>query len=349
VLGDPRFDALPGATARYGRLGGSVYEIEIPEHWNHRLVLYIHGQSGHYEPVLNVTVPLDRPELVAEGYAWAASSLSRGDFLYGTGADETAALRDFFVSQFGQPTHTYLIGGSAGGPSALIAASRYPDRFDGVLALCSGSGTRLGINYIGDVLAAGFYAAGVNQVEFDPKNAPAIVNDVVLPALKDPAAHQRFIDTWVRLSGGPRPSAAEGLQLQEEYLLRFGAKLAAYGTVDNTQVDYRALSADLADFNEHTVRVSSPNIYYDGETPDNFDGDIKVPVITLMVSGDALSPPRAAHEIQALVDGASKQLLLVQMTADSPHHCGFGLANYRRAFGSLVSWVEDGKRPSEDR
>jgi hypothetical protein len=43
TLEDPRFDPLPGARAFYGRLGGTVYRIEVPDQWNGTLVLYLHG------------------------------------------------------------------------------------------------------------------------------------------------------------------------------------------------------------------------------------------------------------------------------------------------------------------
>src|SRR3977135_3162643 len=37
TLADPAFKALPGATADFGRLGGAVYQIEVPDRWNGRL------------------------------------------------------------------------------------------------------------------------------------------------------------------------------------------------------------------------------------------------------------------------------------------------------------------------
>jgi hypothetical protein len=43
ALTDPAFDPLPGAPADFGRLGGSIYQIEIPTRWNGRLVLWMHG------------------------------------------------------------------------------------------------------------------------------------------------------------------------------------------------------------------------------------------------------------------------------------------------------------------
>jgi hypothetical protein len=43
TLEDPAFEPLPGARADFGRLGGSVYQIEVPDDWNGRLVLEMHG------------------------------------------------------------------------------------------------------------------------------------------------------------------------------------------------------------------------------------------------------------------------------------------------------------------
>jgi hypothetical protein len=43
TLEDPAFDPLPGARADFGRLGGAVYQIEVPERWNGRLLLFMHG------------------------------------------------------------------------------------------------------------------------------------------------------------------------------------------------------------------------------------------------------------------------------------------------------------------
>jgi hypothetical protein len=42
-LGDPTFDALPGAKAFFGQYDGGIYKIEIPDNWNGELALYAHG------------------------------------------------------------------------------------------------------------------------------------------------------------------------------------------------------------------------------------------------------------------------------------------------------------------
>src|SRR5215218_6120464 len=56
TLGDPAFEPLPGARADFGRLGGSVYQVELPARWNGRLVLFMHGY-GELSPVAEVSPP----------------------------------------------------------------------------------------------------------------------------------------------------------------------------------------------------------------------------------------------------------------------------------------------------
>jgi hypothetical protein len=69
------FTALPGLDTdrHWGVHSGAGYRIEVPKNWNGRLVLWAHGYRG---TTLELTVdnhPL-RPFLIANGYAWAAST-----------------------------------------------------------------------------------------------------------------------------------------------------------------------------------------------------------------------------------------------------------------------------------
>src|SRR5690606_37337190 len=66
---DPSFTALAGATAEFGKLGQAVYQIEIPDNWNHELVMWAHGFSG-FGTQVSVSPPPDavRQKLISEGY-----------------------------------------------------------------------------------------------------------------------------------------------------------------------------------------------------------------------------------------------------------------------------------------
>ena len=75
TLGDPSFEPLPGAQAHFGELGGSVYQIEMPDDWNGRLVLYLHG-FRNFAPTLSVQQPAIRRYLIERGYAWGRRALA---------------------------------------------------------------------------------------------------------------------------------------------------------------------------------------------------------------------------------------------------------------------------------
>src|SRR5581483_11908615 len=62
-------------TVRQGVHEHAAYDIEVPPHWNGELVMWAHGYRGQGF-VLTVDPPgyLMRQKLLAQGYAWAASS-----------------------------------------------------------------------------------------------------------------------------------------------------------------------------------------------------------------------------------------------------------------------------------
>ena len=77
----------------WGVNNGAGYRIEVPENWNGSLVMWAHGYRG---TGLELTVdnhPL-RAFLIANGYAWAASSYRRNDYDPATGAQDTHAPDD---------------------------------------------------------------------------------------------------------------------------------------------------------------------------------------------------------------------------------------------------------------
>jgi len=77
TLEDPAFAALPGAHADFGRLGGAVYQVEVPDNWNGRLVLFMHGY-GELGPEASATAPDFRRYLIGHGFAASRRRDGRG-------------------------------------------------------------------------------------------------------------------------------------------------------------------------------------------------------------------------------------------------------------------------------
>ena len=349
TLGDPAFEPLPGARADFGRLGGAVYQIEMPEQWNGRLVLYMHGYE-ELGPTANATPPDIRTYLILHGYAWGASSFSSTSWIAGRASDETAALWDYFTQKYGRPRWAYVTGLSMGGAASHIAAERYPDRFDGALALCGSTGFEDGATSQADLFAAGAYVAGITQAEFDGANAVGVIRDRIRPALRDPANHERFENIMLDVTGGPRAFDREGFRLEEDTNWRRAELLVAARLARNAGTVYRLgpLSTVSSDeFNRAAIRLPTNEDLLRSFTEGNeATGDLKMPLLSLHTTGDGQVPIAQARTLQRRVDAAAKGGLLVQRVFRDASHCGFSGPEQERAFETLVGWAEHGVPPA---
>lgn len=352
ALADPAFEALPGATAEYGRLGGTVYRIEMPDDWNGRLVLYMHGFE-YFGPEAGVSAPDFRRWLIAHGYAWGASSFSSTSQIAGRAADETAALWDLFARKHGRPERSYISGLSMGGVATHIAASRYGDRYDGALALCGSAGNTAGAEAQTDFIAAGAYVAGVSQAEFDAApDRGRIIDERILPALADSAAHARFEDIVLDVTGGPRPFGREGLHLEEETVWESARVQIAAGLASNVTRRYALgpqsdVPSDV--FNREAVRFTfDPSIAPQFLAGSDADGALAMPLLTMHTTGDGLVPIAQARILRERAEAAGKGDLLAQRIYADPSHCGFTTPEWEDGLRALVAWVEEGRRPDGD-
>lgn len=348
-LADPAFDALPGATADYGRLGGAAYRIEVPDGWNGRLVLYHHGVQ-EFAPTAEVESPPIRAYLIRNGFAWGASSYSSTSVVTGRFADETAALWDLFARTYGTPARTYILGPSLGGAAIYIAAERYGDRYDGALAVCGFADLLQVQQFISDFFVAGAYAAGVTQAEFETAaDMDALIDGRIIPALTDPERRGRFEDILVALRGGPRPFAREGLHLEEATNWWQARLLLAMDVAENMDRQYTFVGVDGVDaaaFNRDVIRLSANEETVRSLLPGNeFNGDLQMPLLTVHTTGDGRVPINQEGVLRQKVEAAGKADLLVQRAVQAPRHCGLTETEWQQGLEDLVGWVENGVEP----
>ena len=116
------FAALPGSdTTRYwGVHGAAGYRVEVPANWNGSLVLWAHGFRGSGLELTVDNHPL-RAFLVANGYAWAASSYSRNGYDVKTGVQhaDTDELLAWVASAEQPPRTVYVVHGESSASAAL--------------------------------------------------------------------------------------------------------------------------------------------------------------------------------------------------------------------------------------
>ena len=362
------FDALPGtSTQRYwGVHNGAGYQIEVPDNWNGDLVLYAHGFRGTGLE-LTVSMPRIRAFLVANGYAWAATSYSKNGYDVRQGVKDTHALGERFNGLVGHPRRTYLTGHSMGGHITGVAIEQYPRAYAGALPMCGVMGDNELFDYFLDFNLVAQALAGV-QAQFP---FPADYQTAVVPGVKAAlgpaypfvlnAAGASLLGVTQNISGGPRASFATSFAAWGNFLFTVGVTGGDIGVApgnvqDNSEMVYQidsdpALSAAEMALNDAVLRVMQDP---QGRHPNGIanippiSGRLPIPVLSLHTIGD-LFVPFSMEQIYArrvAAQGLSDRLV-VRAIRDHGH-CGFAVPEETRAFSDLVNWVEHGVKPAGD-
>jgi feruloyl esterase len=131
------------------------FNVAMPSHWNGKLAqLGGAGFNGHVVSPLELDTPIaSPPPPIARGYVSFGSDSGHE----GTGSDASFALNEEQLRNFAgdqlkkthdavtvlvkarygtDAVHSYFIGGSEGGREALSVIQRYPEDYDGVMAMC---------------------------------------------------------------------------------------------------------------------------------------------------------------------------------------------------------------------
>jgi ankyrin repeat protein len=362
--GEAAFEPLAGAKAFFGRYDGGLYRIEIPDSWNGELVLYAHGyvanqgQNGSNLRVGNHTI---REHLVKEGFAWAASSYRCNGYVPGQGLVDTMALVELFTkSNAGRaPQRTYLTGTSMGGHVTILGMHEFPTAFAGGLAMCP-AGPELFDFYA----AVGAAAESITGVEFKPDSIQRDTAKIVEQLGKPPDYTEKgrqLASVEIRISGGPRPFALEGLASAGRFTANIsGSALAGIVTPQNRAVSTAhikyAIDGGLgltSDSLNQRVRRKAPDPEYRGDkTPYEevapFDGRIERPLLTMHGTGDLFVPIFLQQVLKRAVAASGNEKLLAQRVYRIAGHCGFSQTEQIRAFDDLVKWVRQGTKPDGD-
>lgn len=362
---DATFAALPGAQASFGHYDGGLYRIEVPDNWNGELVLWAHGYAanqGAQGSRLRVGVPGVgqgsplRQHLIAQGFAWAASSYRCNGYVPGVGLLDTMALTAEFTKRHGKaPSRVYLTGVSMGGHITVLGLQEFPTSFAGGLALCAAGPGEM--DFLTAVAAASELISGVTVREPTRQQDVARLKAVLGAAPDYTDKGRQLASVEVLISGGPRPFAGEGLvsRFTENATATAGGETIWDRVATNAGVRY-AIDAGLgltAEAINGGVRRKAADAKarsaagpYEEAVP--FDGRIERPLLTLHGTGDLFVPITLEQELKRAVDRAGAAPLLVQRIIRSPDHCNFSRQEQIRAFDDLVAWVRGGSRPAGD-
>ena len=360
----------PWAEIIHGEAGpGALYELRMPaaDKWNGKVVYYAHGFNDPGDALalpFKENIEATFNALGEKGYAIAASSFSENGFAVKDGVQRTHQLRGLFTSRFGQADNSYLMGHSLGGAIVVELAEKYPNQYDGALAMCGVvGGSQLQIDYLGNVRAA-FDAIYVNAIRGDAVNIPADLtrDEVRNAALAAMSANPLGAIALTRLatqkdgivspahveapSTGGVPAAIGAVLGALDFHVRGGADVIdhtqGHNPFSNIGVTY------LGGFSPFTGAYIDANIERFEATPDaqNYlnhwfepSGDLQIPLLTLHTMWDPAVPSYHETKLADVVADAGNSAFLRQTIVPAFAHCGFSTTQTIASFQQLVDWV----------
>jgi hypothetical protein len=378
VNGTTPFVALPGATTYTGIEDGQAYRIEVPSNWNGDLVVYAHGFRGTGS-TLWVDSPALRPHLIAQGYAWAASSYQTNFYDPEQGVEDSHDMIARFAEKVPGAAaalgDVIMHGPSMGGHVTAVAVERYPASFDAAYPVCGVLADNALFDYFLDanVTAAALTGTQIGYAEYaaDPAAYGRLVNEQIVPQLfaqrptQPTPTGQAWAGALQQASGGTRPGFASSFAywnafgfapLQDSPFL-FGvypglsagtAGVATGNVAGNRDTVYQldadpALSAAERQLNAAVLRVDRDPA---ARGIPAIAGNPSVPVLSLHGIGDLFVPfsMEQVYAQRAQTNGRPFVSRAIRATA----HCDFTPGELAKGFDDLVRWTVTGRPPAGD-
>ncbi len=360
-----------------GELNGVPYLIRVPANWTGTLLVYAYGYGDAANTPLLTPPYVDAKTLLDRGFALAGIFAAHhvpvppvpvAGWNMKERMQNTAALTAAFRGLVGQPERTIMWGQSMGGLMTLGMIEKFPELYDGAVALCppaAGSPRRFDQGL--DVTLAYAVVFGWN----DQWGTPGDLRDNLdfrgvapyILANMTPAQYGlwEFIRRVNRIPPDTYYDDANRLQnlyfaigVRAELEHRAGGAVAEnigriYTLTEQDQSELSALGVDgyelLAKMNEMNTFNSDPNarnyaIHYVNPT-----GRITRPIITLHTEGDWLATPNHEGAYRATVKDQGKGDLLMQEFVPGGAHCTFKLDQVLAGINAMMSWLDTGTRP----
>lgn len=376
----------PWARVVEGETGpGSLYALYIPAQWNGDAIYYAHGIRPPLDPItLNDQDNFFevRDSLGALGYAFAYSSFSENGLAVKDGAQRTHQLRALLSSQLpGKPQRNYLVGYSLGALVALDLGERFPQQYDGVLAMCGMvGGTPLELQYVGDVRALfDYYYPGVlpGNVISVPSTPPTVaqVQALVIGAITANPLGLFAIASTVQTPLAYIPSGNVGDPSSPAFQSLVGSLITAlyyqllgtpdvlgrthgHSPYDNRATVYKMGTPVIPAFTSvlgPMITASNAGVTRYDITPDaqNYlekyyvpTGSLKIPVVSVHNFWDPLVPFFHEPAFAQTVASAGASAMLLQRGVPNYGHCNFPTSLVVDSFQTLVNWVTTGVKPA---
>ena len=351
----------------------SAFTIEVPPHWNGELAMYAHGFRGN-SPVLTVDPmpPGLRETVIAEGYAWAASSYPVNGYDVGAAVEATRDLAMHVGALVRRPSAVYLVGASMGGHATVRSLEQYPGFYAAAMPICGVLGGSRVFDVIADQNLVAQALAGVSDypptpdyaTEDVPRIERALGIDGILPG-GEPRNDlgRQFRAIVVNRTGGTRPGtdASFAAWYSVGFAFTLWNSLWPSGGGGSVAEDPLRLATNVGtdyqpsrpiDVNASVLRIApaDPAARRSGAltASPRVEGRPRVPVLTLHDIGDLFVPLSMEQQYARDVAAHHRPGLLVQRAIRAAGHCEFSPVELGQAWDDLVTWRRTGVRPGGD-
>jgi pimeloyl-ACP methyl ester carboxylesterase len=347
----------------------AAYTIEVPPKWNGRLAMWAHGFRG-YGTVLTVDPPSFglRTKMLAQGFAWAASSYYANGYDVRAGVTSTRELAQKFSTSVGRPKQVLIAGASMGGHIIGRSLEQYPGFYAGALPLCGALGDHELFDYLLDYHVTAQTLANIRAYPPPADYVTAVVPHIqqtlgltnLVPGGPDTVTERgaQFRAVVTEQSGGPRPGATPAFAYWKDFLFGLAvpappdSSLARDPIRVATNLDTRYHPNSPVDLNRKVQRVA-PRDWQSRLTPaltevPKIAGRPTVPVLSLHGLGDLFVPFSMEQDYRADVVRNGRAKSLVQRAIRTVDHCEFSPLEVGAAWNDLVAWVDRGKKPAGD-
>ena len=354
VLASARAPVKPPekAVTETGTLEGAAYRIDIPPNWNRGLVVFFHGYAVDpvtYEKTERISPMFDG--MLRRGFAVIQSAYSSTGWAVEEGAADTERLRRHFIAAHGAPKETFVSGMSMGGTLTVLAIETQPDVYAGALSLCGAIEPTDRLMQRDFALRAAFDYYFPNVLgALVPVSADYVADDTVAKriaaAMKANRAAARSLLALYGtgdLATLPDVIADITYDIKEMQQRTRGNPFGNADLVYTGSGDDFTLNDGVRRYRAETPAAKSMAEFY---TP---TGKLTRPLLALHDSGDPLVPASSAFEYSLQVQRAGHADNFVQQYVNAKGHCVFTPDEIDHAFGALLDWVHDGKRPTPGR
>ena len=350
--------SLPSHDPQYPADQLIIVCVPPPPYWNGQLVVYAHG---YVPPQVPLALPVDEltlpdgtfvPELVlAQGYAFATSSYHKNGYAVEQARKDLNDLVNYVKRQVrpGSLQKVFIAGASEGGEVATMLIERYPDKYDGALALCGPiGGAPYQIQYLSDFRAVFDYffpdvfpfgVTNVPPTEF--LNWPNDVQAIARALALNPAATAQLFSVTGAAFDPLDPASTVTTAVGVLYYSIWGTNdlvAAANGMpYDNQSTVYYSPLVDNAALNAGVERVQADpraqsymRRYYQPT------GELQRPMVTLHNTLDPAVPFQ--HEViyGGLVAATGRSNFFTAFPVPTYGHCNFTADQVLMAFAYLV-------------